>query len=169
MSNKKRKYDIITSSDDGDMSRLDMANLYPHLLQALGGGDDGFDPTDQSVRRSMHSLLRELNDLLSTEYQLDVSGISNHKISYVRVPRCKSDSSFRNSKEWLDTAIEISGSKHGGTFESAYRITNHIIRYYHDSFLAACETQRVPRCNPMSATEFQAMISAASVSGTGER
>ena len=59
MSNKKRKYDIITSSDDGDMSRLDMANLYPHLSQALGGGDDGFDPTDQSVRRSMHNLLRE--------------------------------------------------------------------------------------------------------------
>jgi hypothetical protein len=110
-----------------------------------------------------------LNDLLSTEYRLDVSGISNHRISYVRVPRTKSDSSFRNSKEWLDTAIEISGSKDGGTFESAYRITNHIIRYYHDSFLAACETQRVPVCNPMSATEFQAMMSAASVSGTGER
>jgi hypothetical protein len=117
----------------------------------------------------MHSLLRELNDLLSTEYLLDVSGISNHRISYVRVPRTKTNSSFRNSKEWLDTAIEISGSKHGGTFESAYRITNHIIRYYHDSFLAACETQRVPVCSPMSATEFQAMISATSVSGTGER
>jgi hypothetical protein len=136
MSIKKRKYDIITSSGDGDTSRPDMAKSYPHLSQALGGGDDGFDPVDPSVRRSMHSLLRELNDLLSTEYRLDVSGISNHRISYVRVPRTKSNSSFRNSKEWLDTAIEISGSKHGGTFESAYRITNQIIRYYHDSFLA---------------------------------
>jgi hypothetical protein len=127
MSIKKRKYDIITSSGDGDTSKPDMAKSYPHLSQALGGGDDGFDPVDPSVRRSMHSLLRELNDLLSTEYRLDVSGISNHRISYVRVPRTKSNSSFRNSKEWLDTAIEISGSKHGGTFESAYRITNHII------------------------------------------
>jgi hypothetical protein len=158
MSIKKRKYDIITSSGDGDTSKPDMAKSYPHLSQALGGGDDGFDPVDPSVRRSMHSLLRELNDLLSTEYRLDVSGISNHRISYVRVPRTKSNSSFRNSKEWLDTAIEISGSKHGGTFESAYRITNHIIRYYHDSFLAACETQRVPVCNPMSATEEGGLV-----------
>ena len=38
MSNKKRKYDIITSSDDSDMSKSDMAKLYPHLLQALEGG-----------------------------------------------------------------------------------------------------------------------------------
>jgi hypothetical protein len=134
-----------------------------------GGGEDGFNPTNQSVRRSMHSLLRELNDLLSTEYQLDVSGISNHRISYVRVPRTKSNCSFHNSKEWLDTTIQISGSKHGGTFESAYRITNHIIRYYHDSFLTACETQQVPVCKPMRATQFQAMMCAASVSGTGER
>jgi hypothetical protein len=49
--------------------------------------------------------------------------------------------SFLNSKEWVDTAIQIAGSKHGGTFESAKRITNHIIRYYRDSFLTACETQ----------------------------
>jgi hypothetical protein len=58
-----------------------------------------------------HSLLQELKESLSTEYQLDVSGISNHKISYVRVPRTKSNCSFHNSKEWLDTAIQISGSK----------------------------------------------------------
>ena len=66
MSIKKRKYNIITSSGDGDTSKSDMAKSYPHLSQALGGGDDGFDPTDPSVRRSMHSLLRELNDVLST-------------------------------------------------------------------------------------------------------
>ena len=78
MSIKKRKYDIITSSGDGDTSKPDMARSYPHLSQALGGGDYGFDPVDPSVRRSMHSLLRELNDVLSTEYRLDVSGISNH-------------------------------------------------------------------------------------------
>ena len=64
-----------------DTSKLDMAKSYPHLSQALGGGDDGFDPTDPLVRTSMHCLLRELNDLLSTEYRLNVSGISNHRIS----------------------------------------------------------------------------------------
>jgi len=44
----------------------------------------------------------------------------------VRVPRTQSDRSFLNSKEWVDTAIQIAGSKHGGTFESAKRIANHI-------------------------------------------
>jgi hypothetical protein len=41
----------------------------------------------------------------------------------------KSDRSVQNSKEWVDTVIQISGSKHGGTFESTYQITNHIICY----------------------------------------
>ena len=43
----------------------------------------------------------------------------------VRVPWTQSDHSFLNSKEWVDTAIKITGSKRGGTFESAKRITNH--------------------------------------------
>ena len=59
----------------------------------------------------MRGLLTELNELLSTEYQLDVNWISNNKISYIRVPRTQSDRSFLNSKEWVDTAIEIAGSK----------------------------------------------------------
>ena len=45
----------------------------------------------------------------------------------VRVPRTQSDRSFLNSKEWVNTAaIQIAGSKCGGTFESAKHITNHI-------------------------------------------
>ena len=45
----------------------------------------------------------------------------------VRVHRTQSDRSFLNSKEWVNTAaIQIAGSKRGGTFESAKRITNHI-------------------------------------------
>jgi len=44
----------------------------------------------------------------------------------VRVPRTQSNRSFLNSKEWVDTAIQIAGSKRGGTFESAKRIPNHI-------------------------------------------
>jgi hypothetical protein len=149
----------------GDVS---MDKRYPYLSRALGG-EDGFDPTNPSVKRSMCSLMTELNKLLSAEYLLDIDGISNNKISYIRVPRTQSDRSFLNSKEWVDTAIQITRSKHGGTFESAKRITNHIIRYYRDSFLAACETQRVPVSKPMSATQFQAMLCAGCVSGTGER
>jgi len=54
----------------------------------------------------------------------------NNKILYVQVPQTKSDCSFLNSKEWVYTAIQISGLKHGGTFEATYRMTNHIIRFY---------------------------------------
>ena len=84
-------------------------------------------------------------------------------------PQTKSDHSFLNSKEWVDTAIQISGSKHGGCFESTYPMTSHIIRFYRDSFLAACKTQRVAVCKPMSSTQFQAMLCAGKISGTGER
>jgi hypothetical protein len=107
-----------------------------------------------------------MNDILSTTY---VSGISNKKISYVRVPRTNSDNSFRNSTKWVDTTIKISGSQHGGTFKSAYRVANHLIRYYKDSVLAACKKQQLPVCKEISATQFQAMLRAGGVSGTGER
>ena len=74
---------MITPGDDDIMGNSNMAKSYPHLSRALGG-EDGFDPTNPSVKRSMCGLLTELNELLSTEYQLDINGISNKKISYVR-------------------------------------------------------------------------------------
>ena len=49
-----------------------MAKSYLYLSQALGG-EDGFDPTNPSVIRTMCGLLTELNKLLSTEYQLDIN------------------------------------------------------------------------------------------------
>ncbi len=82
-SNKKRKCNTIMPGGDNDMSKSNMAKSYPHLLQALGVGEDRFDPTNPSVQKSMHSLLSELNNLLSTTYQLDVSGLSNKRISYI--------------------------------------------------------------------------------------
>ncbi len=115
-SNKKRKYNTVMvtpGNDNVTQSKPDMAESYPHLSQALRG-EDGFDPTNPSVQKSMRSLLKEIICLLSTTYQLDVCGISNNKISYVGVPRTQSDRSFLNSKEWLDTAIQINRSKHGG-------------------------------------------------------
>jgi hypothetical protein len=45
---------------------------------------------------------------------------------------------------------------------------NHLIKYYNDSFLAACETQRVPVIKPMTTTEFQAMRCTGKESRTGE-
>jgi hypothetical protein len=72
-------------------------------------------------------------------------------------------------KEWVDTAVQISGSNHGGTFEAAYCISNHIIRNYHASFLAVCESQRVSMCEPMTTIKFQGMLSAGKVSGTSKK
>jgi hypothetical protein len=145
-----------------------ISSKYPHLSRALGDNDGYFDPANPTVVKSMQGLLQEINHLLSTNYELQVRALSSNKqISYVRVPRAKSDHYFSNSKEWLDTAINTSGS--GGTFESAYRITKHLIKFYKDSFLAACKTQGVPVIKPMSATGFQAMLTAGKVTGTGER
>jgi hypothetical protein len=117
----------------------------------------------------MHCLLTELNHPLSTTYELNVSDTSNNKISYVRIPCTNSDPSFLNSKEWVDTVIQITGSKQGGTFESAYWIANHLLRFCKGSVLAACKNQKVPICKEMSLSQFQAMICATEVSGTGER
>jgi hypothetical protein len=169
-SNKKRKYNaVMVTPGDEDIAKSDMAKSYPHLSQSLGG-EDRFDPTIPSVLKSMHSLLRELHGLLSTSYELNTAdNMSSTIISYVQVPQTKSDRSFLSSKELIDTAIQISGSKHGRTFESAYHMTNHIIRFYCDSFLAACETQQIPICKPMCASQFQAMLCAGKVSGIGEK
>jgi hypothetical protein len=69
----------------------------------------------------------------------------------------------------LNIAIRISGSKEGDTFNSAYRITNHLWCFYKDSVLAACETQRIAVCKLMTATGFATMIKAAKITGVGER
>ncbi len=66
-----------------DNAKTDMALSYPFLSKALRGEDDGiFDPTDPSVQKSMCSLLRELNALLSTAYDLNTTDMSNNKICY---------------------------------------------------------------------------------------
>jgi hypothetical protein len=76
---------------------------------------------------------------------------------------------FQNTKEQLDVDIKVARSKHGGTYEAAYSFANHFIRFYQDSVLAACETQRLPVCKPMTATEFSSIMNASGVSGTGEQ
>ena len=145
-----------------------ISSKYPHLSQALGDNDGYFDPADPTVVKLKKGLLQEINHLLRTNYQLNVQSLlSNKQISYVWVPRAKSDQSFLNLKEWLNNTINISGP--GGAFESAYRITNHLIKFYKDSFLAACKAQNVPVIKPMSTTVFQTMLTAGKVTGTGER
>jgi hypothetical protein len=120
----------ITLVRASSLNNNDMSKLYPNLSHTLGDDDGFFDPTDPLVDKPMRGLLKELNHLLSTKYELNLRGISNQHISYVRVPRTTSDHAFTNSKELLDTAINISGSKKGGMFQPAYCIANHLIKYY---------------------------------------
>jgi hypothetical protein len=115
------------------------------------------------------TLLSELNHLFSTEYELVVRGYNNKNLHSICIPRASSDKSFHHSKEWLDAAIEISGSNEESTFNVAYHIANHLLCFYKDSVLTACETQKIAVCKPMTATGFAAMIKAAKLKGVGER
>ena len=143
---------------------------YPHIRRALGIEDGAvFDPSQSSTNKSMQLLLSELVDIMCTGYELKVNCNNGKLLSFVKVPKTSTDRSFQNSKKWLDDAIHIAGSKHDGTFESAYRIANHLCRFYRPSVLKACETQQIPICKPMTATEFSAMMEAGRINGTGER
>jgi hypothetical protein len=48
-------------------------------------------------------------------------------------------------------------------------MNKHLIKFYKDSFLAACKTIGIPVIKPMRATAFQAMLNAGKVTRTGER
>jgi len=46
---------------------------------------------------------------------------------------------------------------------------HHLLRFYGDSVLAACETQRLPVSKPMSAMQFSSMMNTSGVSGKSEQ
>ena len=110
MGRKKRKLNDIDPSvtllDDDDMETLN-----PHLLHALGERENGFDISNPSVIKSMQALLTELTNFFSADYELKVKDMAKqgHVICYFKVPTNSNDRSFLNNKEWLDTAIQISG------------------------------------------------------------
>ncbi len=136
--------DDISLTDRPDDNE-EVRQLYPHLCSALGL-DDGFDPTSPSIQKSMVALLTEIHCLFSTEFELVIGGYGNKNIHFIRVPQTSSNNSFRNSKEWLNVAIRVSGSKEGSTFNSAYCIANHLFCFYKDSTLAACKAQKAAVC-----------------------
>jgi CCR4-NOT transcriptional regulation complex NOT5 subunit len=162
--NKKRKL-------NEDVSNVDVSSNddYSYLSCALGKKDDGFNQADPTIQKIMRGFLAEFIDLLSKDYELNIIDSANNSVSHVRVPKTSSDRSFQNSKAWLDVVIKVAGTKHGVTYEAAYRITNHLLCFYRDSVLAACETQRIPVSKPMSATQFSSTMNASGVSGKGEQ
>ena len=88
---------------------------------------------------------------------------------FVRVPCSSSDKLFNNTKSWVDEALKYNGSTCGGTFESAFRISNHLFRFYKDAFFAAMEKQGMPIAQPMSTVKYAAMMSALNITGKKER
>ena len=103
---------------------------YPHLLHTLGKEEDGFNPRDPRIHKVMWGLLAELIDLLSKDYELNIIDSARNSVSYVCAPKTSSNQSFQNSKECLNVAIKVAGTKHGGTYKAAYRITNHLLHFY---------------------------------------
>ncbi len=97
-------------------------------MRALGKEEYGFNPADPTIQKIMRGLLAEFIDLLSKDYELNFIDSANNSVSYIRVPKTSSNRSFQNSKVWLDVAIKVAGTKHGGTNEAAYHITNHLLR-----------------------------------------
>ncbi len=91
---------VVSSRDD-----------YPNASRALGQ-DDLFNLGDPPTLKRSWALLAELIDLLSDDYELNITDSANNSVTWVRVPKTSSDRSFPNSKEWLDIAIRVAGSKH---------------------------------------------------------
>jgi hypothetical protein len=100
---------------------------------------------------------------------LKVNGLGGHDIMFVRVPPSSSDKSFNNTKSWVDEALKYNGSTHGGTFESAFRVSNHLCRFYRDLFVATMEKQGMPIAQPMSMVKYAAMMSTLNITGEKER
>jgi hypothetical protein len=100
---------------------------------------------------------------------LKVKDFGGHDVMFVRVPRSSSDKSFNNTKSWVGEALKYNGSTHGRTFESAFRISNHLCRFYRDSFVAAMEKQGMPIAQPMSMVQYAAMMSTLNITGKKEK
>ncbi len=97
--------------------------------------------------------------------QMNVTDYAGHKNSFIWVPHSSSDRSFNNTKSWVDKALEISGSPHNGTFESAYRVANHLCRLYGDSDRQALKKQGMVIAEEMYTVKYDAMLNSLKISG----
>jgi hypothetical protein len=61
----------VTLPDDDDVERL-----YPHLSRTLSEQEDGFDISNPSFIKSMQTLITELTNFFSTDYELKVKDMA---------------------------------------------------------------------------------------------
>jgi hypothetical protein len=141
--------------------------MYP-ILSGIYGNE--FDPVDHKTLDSARSVLSEIVHLLDASQEgLKVKDFGGHDVMFVQVHRSSSDKSFNNTKSWVDEALKYNGSTHGGTIESAFRVSIHLCRFYRDSFVAAMEKQGMPIAQPMSTVKYAVMMSALNITGKKER
>ena len=100
---------------------------------------------------------------------ITVRDYGGHEVSFVRVPCSSSDKSFNNTKSWVDEALQISGSPHNGTFESAFCVANHMCRFYKDSVDKALNKQGMIIAQEMTVVKYVAMLRALKITGACER
>ena len=131
---------------------------------------DGFDPYDESKQQLIRSMLTEIIHLLdSSRGGLKVKAFGCHEVEFVRVPHSSTDKSFNNNKSWVDDALKVNGSTHGGTYESVFRVSNHLCQFNRDSFVAVIEKQGMAIAQPMSTVEYVAMLSAMNITVAREQ
>jgi hypothetical protein len=141
--------------------------MYPILAGVYG---NKFDPVDHKTLKSIRLMLLEIVHLLDASQEgLKVKDFGGHNVVFIRVPCSSSDKSFNNTKSWVDEALKINGLTHGGTFESAFHVSNHLCRFYRDSFVAAMNKQGMAIAQPMLTVQFAAMMSRLNITGTKER
>jgi hypothetical protein len=131
--------------------------MYPILA---GIYDNDFDPVDHKTLDSIRPMLSEIVHLLDALREgLKVKDFGGHDIMFVRVPHSSSETLFNNTKSWVDEALKYNESTRGGSFDSAFRVLNHLCRFCRDSFVAAMEKQGMLIAQPMSTVQYAAMMS----------
>ena len=93
-------------------------------------------PLVRKQKKMIEPLLSEIIRLKGASRHMNVTDNAGHQNSFIQAPRLSSDKLFKNTKSWVDKALEISGYPHNGTFESAFRIANHLCRFDGDLSLS---------------------------------
>ena len=157
----------ISPDNSATTSTYVVGQQYPMLAAVFG---EYFDPFNATIQQKMRLMLSEITHILDGSKEgLMVTDYRGRNLSFVRVPKAGSDKSFYNSKSWIDDALKINGSPHNGTFESAYRVSRHLCRFYKEPFVAALRKEGMEIANPMSTTQFVAMLSALQITGEKEK
>ncbi|KAL7553941.1 hypothetical protein ACHAWF_017571 [Thalassiosira exigua] len=136
---------------------------YELMLSQILGTD--FNPQEDETKEDLQGLALQILGYYQKGSSVTLKDSRNHDVSYVHIKKASSDESFRKSRDWLEEAIAISGSKEPDTSGSAFRIANHLFKYYKDAGVAAAEHNNVPICKPMKETQYAAMLKAMQASG----